>query len=47
MTAPLKPSEIVRQLDEHVIGQDAAKRKTAQSDTRWHGNTFVRRQQQS
>jgi ATP-dependent Clp protease ATP-binding subunit ClpX len=29
MTTPLKPSEIVRLLDEHVIGQDAAKRTLA------------------
>lgn len=29
MPVPLKPSEIVRRLDEHVIGQDAAKRTLA------------------
>ena len=29
MTLPLKPSEIVRQLNEHVIGQEDAKRTLA------------------
>ncbi len=29
MPAPLKPSEIVQRLDEHVIGQEAAKRTLA------------------